>query len=171
MMHMNDWLKKTIILPTHHEDSATILREYVGKLIKDHLPWSIFEEYLLGGKIAIVSRPKESGATTVRDFQLTNRNVIVISRRLIPRKQLSSKEFVTYFLLIVFHEIAHVYHKHEPPSSKEDENQAYRTGLGWYNENADKQLTEDEMGELFQQWEGFWFHEHNDDWWHKYCSR
>jgi hypothetical protein len=92
--------------------------------------------------LAFISTGESDGCRVARAL-CENREIIVLSERILPRKGVNEADpEVRYFTFVVLHEVAHAYLKHRSPmfdGITPEENAAQETkadalALRWYNE-------------------------------------
>ncbi len=108
------------------------------------LPQDVLDQFK--DSLAFVSTVESDGFRVARAL-CENREIIVLSERIFPRKGMKEDDpAVRYFTFAVFHEVVHAYLKHRSPmfdgiTPKENtaqETEADALALRWYNEYVTK---------------------------------
>ena len=106
-----------------------------------YLPADILREF--GEKLAFFSTAGEDACRVARAIR-EQREIVLLSERILPTKSDASKE--RYFVFVVLHEIAHASKQHRSPSldrlTQEEiaaqEKEANELALSWFNDYVEK---------------------------------
>lgn len=93
-------------------------------------------------KCAFYSTARRDACRVSREV-CEDREIILLSERIIPDENAQcSDTFVTYFIFVVLHEVAHVIKRHRSPNeltpdqNKAQEKEADQLALDWFNKKA-----------------------------------
>lgn len=127
----------------------------------EYLPQAVLSENK--DKLAFISTAQQDACRVARHY-CENREVIILSERILPKQNASEDQpEVRYFIYVVLHEVAHAIKKHKSPKFdslteneyQTQEDEADALALKWFNEHVEarnnqhlKKITMEEISEM-----------------------
>ena len=156
MSDKENWWEAFFRLPSCAPGHESHQKEYLGSLLEKHAPQDVIAKY--ANRVLVVSHVDLGAATLYQDFELGDRAVVVINRRVLPEQSLSGDECEKLFVFWILHELGHLECGHRPPCTHEMQDEADAVALKWFNEKRDKEMTADDLKSWMETWSGFWVH-------------